>query len=89
VGKRPVPGGEEDDESEGPPSLRTAGSALQRLEQAVESADAAPTPDAVKGLEQRREAAGRSMAAWEELLRTDLPRVNRALTAAGVGTLGP
>jgi photosystem II stability/assembly factor-like uncharacterized protein len=89
VGKRPVPGEEEIDESEGPLSLRTAGSALQRLEQTVESADTAPTPDAVKGFEHRREAAERSMAAWEELLRTDLPRVNRALAAAGVGALGP
>ncbi|HEY6148180.1 MAG TPA: hypothetical protein VIZ69_10800, partial [Thermoanaerobaculia bacterium] len=88
VGKRPVPGEEEPDESEGPPSLRTSAAALQRLQQAVESADAAPTPDALKGFENRRDAASQSMASWEELLRTDLPRVDRALAAAGAKALG-
>ena len=88
VGKRPVPGEEETEDSEGPPSLRAAASSLQRLGQAVQSADAAPTPDALEGFRHRRETAARSMAEWEELLRTDLARVNRALAGAGLKPLG-
>ncbi|HYK41965.1 MAG TPA: hypothetical protein VE007_06195 [Thermoanaerobaculia bacterium] len=87
VGKRPVPGEEDSEEGEGAPSLRTAASSLQRLSQTIQTADAAPTPDALKGFENRRETAARSMAQWEELLRTDLPRVNRALAGAGLEPL--
>ena len=70
-------------------TLRSAAAWLQTLEDAVESADAAPTPDAVAGFPPRRAAAAAALAGWSAFLRDELPRVNAAMTAAGLRPLDP
>ena len=85
AGPVPVPGSEDFfEESEVPRTLRRISASLARLARAVESADAAPTPDAIAGARWRREAAGGALNRWEELLRFDLPRLNGILQAAGI-----
>jgi photosystem II stability/assembly factor-like uncharacterized protein len=85
AGPVPVPGSEDFfEESEVPRTLRRISASLARLARAVESADAAPTPDAIAGARWRREAGGEALNRWEELLRSDLPRLNGILQAAGI-----
>jgi hypothetical protein len=67
--------------------LRRLRSSLSELQSAVESADAAPTPDALTGLAERKKLIASSLARWKELLAADLPKVNRALEAAGLPRL--
>ncbi|MEO8190556.1 MAG: hypothetical protein ABI682_09440 [Acidobacteriota bacterium] len=50
-----------------PTTLQRAATALLRLQDAVESADAAPTPDAVAAFEIRREAAREALRRFEEI----------------------
>ncbi|HXM75602.1 MAG TPA: hypothetical protein VN971_02400, partial [Thermoanaerobaculia bacterium] len=85
AGPVPVPGSEDFfEESEVPRTLRRISASLARLARSVESADAAPTPDAIAGARWRREAGGEALNRWEELLRSDLPRLNGILQAAGI-----
>ena len=70
-----------------PTNLRRAASVLARFQRSVESADAAPTPDALAGLEIRREDAGKALAAWREFLRAEVPALDRALESAGLPSL--
>ena len=65
-------------------SLRRIAAAFQQLARAVESADAAPTPDLVSGFQQRRDMLSRALPRWEALLRENLPRLNDSLAAAGL-----
>jgi hypothetical protein len=65
-------------------TLRRLAAAYQQLARAVESADAAPTPDLLSGLRQREEALSRALSRWEAILREDLPRLNAALTAEAI-----
>jgi hypothetical protein len=65
-------------------SLRRIAIALQQLARAVESADAAPTPDLLSGFAQRKEMFSRTLPRWEAFLREDLPRLNASLAAAGI-----
>ncbi|HKA35898.1 MAG TPA: hypothetical protein VKH43_03710 [Thermoanaerobaculia bacterium] len=65
-------------------SLRRLAAALQQLARSVESADAAPTPNLVSGLAQRKEMISRTLPRWEAFLREDLSRLNASLTAAGL-----
>ena len=67
-----------------PPSLLRLVVSLARLQGSIESADVAPTPDAVAGLAQRQEALEQGLARWNRVVTTDLPRVNAALGAAGL-----
>ena len=70
-----------------PTSLLRVQVSLGRLQGAVESADAAPTPDAMAGFAERGEAVAQSLAAWQAFLGAELPKANRALAAAGLPAL--
>ena len=65
-------------------TLRRLATAFQQLARAVESADAAPTPDLLSGFHQRQESLSRTLPRWETLLRTDLIRLNEVLSSAGL-----
>ena len=77
---------EEDVEVE-PTNLRGVAASLSQLQSAVESADAAPTPDAQTAFGQRRDLAARSLARWKEWLSAELPKLNAALEGAGLSAL--
>ena len=70
-----------------PATLRRLATAFQQLARAVESADAAPTPDLISGFHQRQDALNQTLPRWEELLRTDLPRLNTSFSSAGFPTV--
>jgi hypothetical protein len=70
-----------------PANLRRVAASLARLQSVVESADAAPSPDAVTGLSKRKERAAAGLARWREWLSTDLPKLNGGLESAGVSGL--
>jgi photosystem II stability/assembly factor-like uncharacterized protein len=76
-----------DASSSAPSSLRRLAGSLRQLQAAVESADAAPTPDAVAGYRQQSETAREGLADWQEFLRTELPSLNRLLGKAGLAAL--
>ena len=67
-----------------PSTLRRLATAFQQLARAIESADAAPTPDLVSGFHQRQESLSHSLPRWESLRRADLPRLNNSLSSAGL-----
>ncbi len=71
----------------GPTTLLRLVVSLARLEEAIESADAAPTADAVAGFGQRQESLEQGLARWKELVQSGLPKVNAALGAAGLPAL--
>ena len=71
----------------GPTTLLRLVVSLARLEEAIESADAAPTADAVAGFGQRQESLEQGLAGWRELVQSELPKVNAALGAAGLPAL--
>jgi len=54
---------------------------------AVESADAAPTADALAGWSHHHQEVIDALAAWRELLESGLPRLNRSLKSAGLSPL--
>ena len=68
-------------------SLRRLSTTLARFQSAVESADAAPTADALVGWRHHHQEVSDSLTAWRELLESGLPRVNRLLEAAGLSPL--
>jgi len=70
-----------------PSTLRRLATAFQQLARAVESADAAPTPDLVSGFHQRLDSLNQTLPRWEEFLRTDLPHLNASFSSAGVPTV--
>jgi photosystem II stability/assembly factor-like uncharacterized protein len=70
-----------------PTNLRRIAARLARYERTVESADAAPTPDAEAALAQRREETAAGLAHWRGFLEKELPAVNSALRAAGMPVL--
>ncbi len=70
-----------------PTSLLRLTVSLARFQGTVESADAAPTPDAVAGFGQRQEAVEQGLARWKDFLRTGLPKANAALAAAGLAPI--
>ncbi len=64
-----------DTEEIGLTTLRRLASSLAGLQSAVESADAAPTPDARAGLEARKRMVEEGLARWKDVLaRPDVPR---------------
>jgi photosystem II stability/assembly factor-like uncharacterized protein len=88
----PLTGGPEDffeEREAAPTSLRRLSTSLARFQQTVESADAAPTADALEGFRRRREMAAQGLARWRELLGSDLVRANAALRTAGLPPLEP
>ena len=86
AGPAPSESGSEYFDAEGvePTALRRLAQSLSELQSAVESADAAPTEDAVTGLAERRKLVELGLARWEELLAIDLPKAGKALEAAGL-----
>jgi photosystem II stability/assembly factor-like uncharacterized protein len=82
------PGEERYDSDEADPTtLRRLSASLAGLQSAVESADAAPTPDAVTGFAERRKLVATGLARWQDVLATELPKANRSLEAAGLPPL--
>jgi photosystem II stability/assembly factor-like uncharacterized protein len=71
-----------------PTSLLRLSVDLARFQAAVESADAAPTPDAVAGFAWRQKRTADGLAAWREFLASRLPKTNRVLEAQGLPPLG-
>jgi hypothetical protein len=70
-----------------PASLLRLAASLSRFQAAVESADAAPTPDAVSGFDARHALVEQSLAGWRGFLDAELPKANRALAAASLPPL--
>jgi hypothetical protein len=70
-----------------PASLLRLSASLSRFQAAVESADAAPTPDAVAGFDARHALVEQSLAGWHGFLDAELPKANRALAAASLPPL--
>ncbi|HTD52202.1 MAG TPA: hypothetical protein VK780_04180, partial [Thermoanaerobaculia bacterium] len=68
-------------------SLRRLSTTLARFQSAVESADAAPTADALAGWRHHRQEVSDSLAAWRELLESGLARLNRSLESSGLSPL--
>jgi hypothetical protein len=64
-------------------SLTFVDSALQKLAGSVDSADAAPTPDARESWAKLKPAADAAIAAWNDVKAKDLAGLNGALKAAG------
>jgi photosystem II stability/assembly factor-like uncharacterized protein len=84
----PLPEEEQFDEAVGEPdSLHAVAVSLRRLEESVESADAAPTPGELSALQRLRGETAESLSRWQELTTADLSRVNAALEAAGLSPL--
>jgi len=69
-------------------SLTYVNNAMAALQPAVESADGAPTPDALKGFELQKTKATEAIAGWQKLKAARVPVLDAALKAAGLDTLG-
>jgi photosystem II stability/assembly factor-like uncharacterized protein len=76
-----------DTEDVDPTTLRRLAFTLSGFQSAVESADAAPTPDYVTGFAERRKIVAGGLARWQDVLANDLPKVNNSLEAAGLSPL--
>ncbi|HEX7615751.1 MAG TPA: hypothetical protein VF554_10790, partial [Thermoanaerobaculia bacterium] len=70
-----------------PTTLRRLATSLAGLQSAVESADAAPTPDARTGFAERRKMVEEGLARWRDVVATERPRVDKALASAGLTPL--
>jgi photosystem II stability/assembly factor-like uncharacterized protein len=70
-------------------SLHYLGNALASLQDAVESADTAPTTDAISGFNKQRRATQAALAAWDRFKTARLPALNTALQQAGLPPLKP
>ncbi len=66
-----------------PAGLAAVALRLSHLAEAVDGADAAPSPDAVAGFEQAKAAADSALAAWREVAGKDLADLNARLRSAG------
>jgi hypothetical protein len=62
-----------------PTSLRRLSRSLSELQTAIESADAAPSPDALTGLAERRKLVAEGLARWQVVLATDAPNAGIVL----------
>ena len=71
----------------GAESLRSLASALSAVERAVESADVAPTADAVSAFQHDQQAAQEALAQWNVIESKDLPRLNASLKQANLPPL--
>ena len=70
-----------------PTTLRRLSASLAGLQSAVESADAAPTPDARTGFAERQKMVEEGLERWRDVLSTEFPKVNVALAGAGLEPL--
>ena len=62
-----------------PTSLRRLARSLSDLQAVVESADAAPTTDALAGFAQRRKLVADGLARWQAVLANDVPKAGIVL----------
>jgi hypothetical protein len=86
----PAPGSGEDfwdTEEIDPTCLRRLSTSLSGLQYAVESADAAPTADALAGFSARKKMVAEGLARWRGLIAGDLSVANNSLEAAGLAPL--
>ena len=68
-------------------SLRALEERLGDLMSAVDGADAAPSPDARRGVEKAEPLVEEGLAAWERFRKGDLPRLNVELKRRGLAPL--
>jgi hypothetical protein len=66
-----------------PGTLSFLADALDRLANAVDGSDQAPSPDAVSGFEQVHTSLDRALTAWNALKSGELAGLNRQLKNAG------
>ena len=64
-------------------SLQALSSDFDSLEQAVDGADAAPSPDALTSFAELSQRLKETLAQWQHLESVDVPRLNAQLKAAG------
>jgi photosystem II stability/assembly factor-like uncharacterized protein len=64
-------------------TFRFSGDALEKLANAVDGADAAPTPDATAGFNKVQSTLTATLASWETLKTKDLAALNAQLKKAG------
>jgi photosystem II stability/assembly factor-like uncharacterized protein len=69
-------------------SLAYVSQAFDALQQAVENADGAPTPDALKGYAQQQRNADVVLASWAAVKADKLPPLDAELQKAGLPALG-
>jgi len=69
-------------------SLAYVSNAFDALQNAVENADGAPTPDALKGYGEQKAKADAALAQWQHD-QESLPPLNAALQQAGLPALDP
>jgi len=69
------------------PTLRSVSAAWGELDRAVESADVAPTVDALTAFEHDRQLTQKALNAWAELKTKDVAHVNELLRQAGLPAL--
>jgi hypothetical protein len=83
-----TPSGFGEDASDiGESNLRSLAAAWSEIDQAVESADAAPTADAVTAFSRDQQLMQKLSALWQEVKSKDLPRLNESLKKAGLDAL--
>jgi len=70
-----------------PTTLRRLSATLAGLESAVESADAAPTPDARAGFAERRKMVEEGLTRWRDVLAIEKPKIDEALRRMGLEPL--
>jgi photosystem II stability/assembly factor-like uncharacterized protein len=70
-------------------SLRASAAELDKLENAVDGTDDAPSPDAVAGFEKLQPAMAQALAAWEAVKAKDLVILNGRLKRAGQAVIVP
>ncbi len=69
-------------------SLAYVAGAMDALQPAAESADGAPSPDALKGFAQQKIKAAKAIGAWQKLKAERVPALDAQLKAAGLPALG-
>jgi hypothetical protein len=68
-------------------SIRYLSGDLRRVISALQSADAAPTPEQLQALNNDTSLAVKAIAQWSALLANDLPAVNAKLKSAGAAEI--
>jgi len=65
-------------------TLRRLATSFQQLARAVESADAAPSPDLISAFHQRQQTLSQTLPRWNSFLSTDLTHLNDSLGSASL-----
>ncbi len=89
AGPAPTPGSPGEGE---PPAIdvttfRSLNTLLGQVARAVESADVAPSTDAVTAFTHEKQGAEKALARWTEIKTQDVPKLNTALKQAGLPTV--